>query len=138
MFQNTNRHTFIKKRNNNQGNCKDSPDYKKNMGLLDFKPKKEDTDIVKINTGTYYKRRPQDEYKTLLNTLDDETKRKMDIKRTLIMGGVVIVVLVLVIVLALTGVGVNKEGQEYQEPNAFFGLQVGDSGEEIPEEANGQ
>lgn len=55
-----------------------------------------------------YKKRPHDEYKALLEKLDEDTKRKLDRRRTLIMTAVLGFIVLGVIVLAVTGIGTNK------------------------------
>ena len=57
---------------------------------------------------TDYKRRPHDEYKAALDKLDEETKRKFDWQRALILTGVLALVVVGIIILAVTGIGTNK------------------------------
>ena len=57
---------------------------------------------------TDYKRRPHDEYKALLEKLDEETKRKFALQRALILAGVILLVVAGIIVLAVTGIGTNK------------------------------
>ena len=57
---------------------------------------------------TDYKKRPHDEYKALLEKLDDETKRKFALQRALILAGVILLVVAGIIVLAVTGIGTNK------------------------------
>lgn len=56
---------------------------------------------------TDYKRRPHDEYKAALDKLDEETKRKFDWQRALILIGVLAVIVVGIILLAVTGIGTN-------------------------------
>lgn len=56
---------------------------------------------------TDYKRRPHDEYKAALEKLDEETKRKFDWQRALILTGVLALVVVGIIILAVTGIGTN-------------------------------
>lgn len=62
------------------------------------------------NFNTSYKRRPRDEYKAMIDKLPEETKRKLDRQRTLIMTAVVVFVVGLILVLAATGIGVDKDG----------------------------
>ena len=57
---------------------------------------------------TDYRKRPHDEYKALLEKLDDETKRKFALQRALILAGVILLVVAGIIVLAVTGIGTNK------------------------------
>ena len=57
---------------------------------------------------TDYKKRPHDEYKALLEKLDDETKRKFALQRALILAGVILLVVAGIIILAVTGIGTNK------------------------------
>ena len=60
----------------------------------------------KFNTS--YKKRPFDSYKSIVDKLDEETKKKLDRQRTLGMLVIVMIVLGLIIVLAVTGIGVDK------------------------------
>lgn len=55
-----------------------------------------------------YKKGPHDDYKALIEKLDEDTKRKFDRRRALIMTVVLGVVVLGVIILAVTGIGVNK------------------------------
>lgn len=57
---------------------------------------------------TDYQKRPHDEYKAMLDKLDDETKRKFALQRALILAGVIFLVVIGIIVLAVTGIGTNK------------------------------
>ena len=56
---------------------------------------------------TDYKKRPHDEYKAMLDKLDDETKKKFAWQRSLILAGVILLVVIGIIVLAVTGIGTN-------------------------------
>lgn len=60
------------------------------------------------NFDVNYKKRPHDEYKSLLEKLPEETKRKLDWQRNIILLIVLLCVIGLVVVLAATGVGVDK------------------------------
>ena len=55
-----------------------------------------------------YKKRPNDEYKALISQLDEKTKNKMELQRTLLLAACILFVFAFVMVLALTGVGVDK------------------------------
>jgi len=92
---------------------------------------------------TDYKKRPNDEYKAMLDKLDDETKRRFDRRRTWILVAVIAVVFVLIVVLAVTGIGTNKadsagnilDGSEPAVINCLgdsltLGVTVSDTGEE--------
>ena len=57
---------------------------------------------------TDYQKRPHDEYKAMLEKLDDETKRKFALQRALILAGVIFLVVIGIIILAVTGIGTNK------------------------------
>lgn len=54
-----------------------------------------------------YKKRPHDEYKAMLDKLDEETKKKFDRQRALILAAVLGVVVIGIIILAVTGFGTN-------------------------------
>ena len=57
---------------------------------------------------TDYQKRPHDEYKAMLDKLDDETKKKFAWQRSLILAGVILLVVIGIIILAVTGIGTNK------------------------------
>ncbi|MBQ9030407.1 MAG: SGNH/GDSL hydrolase family protein [Parasporobacterium sp.] len=57
---------------------------------------------------TDYKKRPFDGYKSVVDKLDEETKRKLDHQRTIGMMVIVAFVVLLVVILAVTGIGVDK------------------------------
>ena len=58
--------------------------------------------------NTNYKKRPFDGYKSVVEKLDEETKRKLDRQRTTGMIVVVAFVVILVAILAITGIGIDK------------------------------
>ena len=60
------------------------------------------------NYNTGYKQRPFDSYKSVVDKLDEETKKKLDRQRQIGMICVVAFVFILIVVLALTGIGVDK------------------------------
>ncbi|MBR3242977.1 MAG: SGNH/GDSL hydrolase family protein [Parasporobacterium sp.] len=92
---------------------------------------------------TDYKKRPHDEYKAAINKLDEETRRKFDRRRALILVIVVAAVFVMIMVLAITGIGTNQaksagavlDGAEKARiaclgDSVTKGLMLGASGEE--------
>lgn len=62
----------------------------------------------KNDFNTSYKKRPFDSYKSIVDKLDEETKRKLDKQRTTGMVCVVIFVFLLIVILAVTGIGIDK------------------------------
>ena len=57
---------------------------------------------------TDYRKRPFDGYKSIVDKLDDDTKKKLDRQRTIGMACIVAFVVLLILVLYVTGIGVDK------------------------------
>lgn len=79
------------------------------------------------NFDTSYKKRPNDEYKNMIDKLPEEYKQKLDRQRNVILSIVVVFVIGLIVILAFTGLGVDDtiSGQIFvgasERSLSFFG-----------------